>query len=113
MAKKKFEYKRYQYKLSPIGMSISEFNKLVRESLDSIWLKYGLNTITTTSTLTNPNPTTITTPSTAYNWDSTDYSWEVTSPSVSNYSVSFNDAWNTVSRFEPYTITATAAAANG
>lgn len=109
MAKKKFEYKRYQYKLSPIGMSISEFNKLVRESLDSIWLRYGLNTITTTSTLTNPN-TMITT-----NWDSTDYSWEVTSPSVTNYSVRFNDAWNTVSRFEPTTITTatTAAVANG
>lgn len=106
MAKKKFEYKRYQYKLSPIGMSVSEFNKMVKESLESIWSKYGLNTITTTSTLTNP--TTITT-----NWASTDYSWEVTSPSVSNYSVSFNNAWNTVSRFEPYTITATAAAANG
>ena len=104
MAKKKFEYKRYQYKLSPIGMSISEFNKLVRESLDSIWLRYGLNTITTTSTLTNPNPTTITT-----NWDSIDYSWEVTSPSVTNYSVRFNDAWNTVSSLT----TTTAAVANG
>lgn len=109
MAKKKFEYKRYQYKLSPIGMSISEFNKLVRESLDSIWSKYGLNTITTTSTLIDPNPTTITT-----NWDSIDYSWEVTRPSVTNYSVRFNDAWNTVSRFEPTTITTTTAAvANG
>jgi len=112
MAKKKFEYKRYQYKLSSTGMSISEFNKLVRESLDSIWSKYGLNTITTTSTLTNPNPTTITT-----NWDVTDYSWEVTSPSVSSYSVSFNDGWNTwntLSRFEPTTITTTTAAvANG
>ena len=108
MAKKKFEYKRYQYKLSPIGMSISEFNKLVKESLDSIWLRYGLNTITTTSTLTNPN-TMITT-----NWDSIDYSWEVTRPSVTNYSVRFNDAWNTVSRFEPTTITTTTAAvANG
>ena len=103
MAKKKFEYKRYQYKLSPIGMSISEFNKLVKESLDSIWLRYGLNTITTTSTLTNPN-TMITT-----NWDSTDYSWEVTSPSVTNYSVRFNDAWNTVSSLT----TTTAAVANG
>lgn len=92
MAKKKFEYKRYQYKLSPIGMSISEFNKLVRESLDSIWSKYGLNTITTTSTLIDPNPTTITT-----NWASTNYSWDVISPSVSNYSVRFNDAWDTVS----------------
>lgn len=103
MAKKKFEYKRYQYKLSSIGMSISEFNKLVRESLDSIWAKYGLNTITTTSTLIDPN-TMITT-----NWDSTDYSWEVTSPSVSNYSVRFNDAWNTVSSLT----TTTAAVANG
>ena len=90
MAKKKFEYKRYQYKLSPIGMSISEFNKMVKESLESIWSKYGLNTITT-------------------NWASTDYSWEVISPSVTNYSVSFNDAWNTASRFEPYTITTTTA----
>lgn len=103
MAKKKFEYKRYQYKLSSIGMSISEFNKLVRESLDSIWAKYGLNTITTTSTLIDPN-TMITT-----NWDSTDYSWDVTSPSVSNYSVRFNDAWNTVSSLT----TTTAAVANG
>lgn len=103
MAKKKFEYKRYQYKLSSIGMSISEFNKLVRESLDSIWAKYGLNTITTTSTLIDPN-TMITT-----NWDSTDYSWEVTSPSVTNYSVRFNDAWNTVSSLT----TTTAAVANG
>lgn len=109
MAKKKFEYKRYQYKLSPIGMSVSEFNKMVKESLESIWSKYGLNTITTTSTLIDIN-TMITT-----NWDSTDYSWEVTSPSVSNYYVSFNDAWNTVSRFEPSTITTatTAAVANG
>lgn len=107
MAKKKFEYKRYQYKLGPIGMSISEFNKMVNESLESIWLKYGLNTITTTaSTLTNPNPTTITT-----NWASTDYSWEVISPSVTNYTVSFNDAWNTVSSFEPTTITTTTTAA--
>lgn len=104
MAKKKFEYKRYQYKLSSIGMSISEFNKLVRESLDYIWLKYGLNTITTTSTLTNPNPTTITT-----NWASADYSWDVTSPSVTTYSVRFNDAWNTVSSLT----TTTAAVANG
>lgn len=103
MAKKKFEYKRYQYKLSSIGMSISEFNKLVRESLDSIWAKYGLNTITTTSTLIDPN-TMITT-----NWDSTDYSWEVTSPSVTTYSVRFNDAWNTVSSLT----TTTAAVANG
>lgn len=88
MAKKKFEYKRYQYKLSPIGMSIYELNNLVRESLS----KYYLNTITTTSTLIDPNPTTITT-----NWASTNYSWDVTSPSVSNYYVRFNDAWNTVS----------------
>lgn len=115
MAKKKFEFKRYQYKLGTISMDICDFNKMIKESLESIWSKYSLNTITTLTQM-NPNPTTITTNANTIsaNWDYGKYSWDVISPSVSNFSVRFNDAWDVASSFEPTTITTTATtAANG